>query len=390
MISARPLVPPIVPPLAAGQVLRSLRGTARPGFAPALAAATGYAAARTFDSGRAALAALLRGWTTRGRDEVVLPAYTCWSVPASVVRAGLRVRLVDVDPATFDVAAGALDRVPLERVVAVVGAHLLGRSFDVAGAAARLRERDPAVRLVEDAAQWWPAPGAPGADAVLLSFGRGKPLAIGGGGALLFAGGAPAEANAAATRGGGLGGAAVLLGTLLLARPWLFRFAAALPFLGVGRTVYDPAFPADDALPAWQERLGLELLPRMDALVARRTAHAARLAAALDGLDGWSVPAPGRAPGPLRFPLLAPSRATRDAVLAALARLGVAGSAMYPGTLGDIPELAPHVAGGDADLPGARAIADRLLTLPCYPSLSEAAIDRVAATFRRAVREAGR
>ena len=38
----------------------------------------------------------------RGRYEIVIPAYTCFSVAASAVAAGLRVRLVDVDPRRQD------------------------------------------------------------------------------------------------------------------------------------------------------------------------------------------------------------------------------------------------------------------------------------------------
>src|SRR5467141_1168491 len=36
------------------------------------------------------------------RDEVLIPAFTCYSVPSSVVRAGLRIRLCDQRPDSFD------------------------------------------------------------------------------------------------------------------------------------------------------------------------------------------------------------------------------------------------------------------------------------------------
>jgi perosamine synthetase len=32
------------------------------------------------------------------RTEVIIPGYTCFSVPASIERAGLRVRVCDIDP----------------------------------------------------------------------------------------------------------------------------------------------------------------------------------------------------------------------------------------------------------------------------------------------------
>src|SRR5216683_4010167 len=36
------------------------------------------------------------------RDEVLIPAFTCFSVPSSVVRAGLRIRLCDLHPESLD------------------------------------------------------------------------------------------------------------------------------------------------------------------------------------------------------------------------------------------------------------------------------------------------
>src|SRR3989449_8783143 len=100
------------------------------------------------------------------RDEVLIPAFTCYSVPSSVVRAGLRIRLCDLrlDSLDFDFAqlsamlseaplpqtdarpAGGASDSPVEtrdaadssgssikRVLAVVPTHLFGYPADVAG-----------------------------------------------------------------------------------------------------------------------------------------------------------------------------------------------------------------------------------------------------------------
>src|SRR5437870_9965296 len=59
-------------------------------------------------SGKAALTLILHALKelSPDRDEVLLPAFTCFSVPSSVVRAGLRIRLCDlrVDSLDFDFA----------------------------------------------------------------------------------------------------------------------------------------------------------------------------------------------------------------------------------------------------------------------------------------------
>jgi perosamine synthetase len=54
---------------------------------------------RLVSSGRAALTVLLEAMEQGSeRREVVVPAYTCFSVPSAVARAGLTLRLCDVDP----------------------------------------------------------------------------------------------------------------------------------------------------------------------------------------------------------------------------------------------------------------------------------------------------
>ena len=55
-------------------------------------------------SGKAALTLILQALKELypDRDEVLIPAFTCYSVPSSIVRAGLKVRLCDINPDTLD------------------------------------------------------------------------------------------------------------------------------------------------------------------------------------------------------------------------------------------------------------------------------------------------
>src|SRR5204862_4995012 len=55
-------------------------------------------------SGKAALTLILLALKelSLDRDEVLIPAFTCYSVPSSVVRAGLRIRLCDLRPDSLD------------------------------------------------------------------------------------------------------------------------------------------------------------------------------------------------------------------------------------------------------------------------------------------------
>jgi dTDP-4-amino-4,6-dideoxygalactose transaminase len=55
-------------------------------------------------SGKAALSLILLALKDMypDRDEVLIPAFTCYSVPSAIVRAGLKVRLCDINPNTLD------------------------------------------------------------------------------------------------------------------------------------------------------------------------------------------------------------------------------------------------------------------------------------------------
>jgi dTDP-4-amino-4,6-dideoxygalactose transaminase len=380
-------IPPISVPVASREILSSVLAPRDSGrrFPDALRRATGLSTVDLFGSGRAALSSLLAGLATGDRDEVAVPAYTCWSVPASVVRSGLRVRVLDVDPATLGFDGAAVETVSTARLAAIVGAHLFARSCDVAGLVREIRRRDGAVRVVEDSAQAWPLEAPSPADAVILSFGRGKPVALGGGGAVAHSG-RPLAASDGAGREGGWLDAASLVATKILAKPLLYRLPSSLPFLGIGETVYEPGFDASPRMWSWQERLGSRVVDALPALRARRRDNARRIAEHVRRARGFSLPALPHDDGPLRLPVLAPSRATRERMLRELAARGVSASAMYPGTLLDVAALRPRVVNPDAPIPGARELADRLLTLPVYPTLAESEVERIARAFEEAAR----
>src|ERR1700754_4408975 len=70
-------------------------------LARALAQHGGHRHCRLMSTGRAAMVLALQSMRDAVSDtrltEVIVPAYTCYSVPASVIRAGLQPRLCDID-----------------------------------------------------------------------------------------------------------------------------------------------------------------------------------------------------------------------------------------------------------------------------------------------------
>ena len=143
-------------------------------LAAAVQARQGVHACVPVATGRAGLVLLLRALARRAgpaRDEVAIPSYTCYTVAAAAVVAGLRPRVVDVDPETLDFSEAALDAVDFSRVLAIVPTNLFGLPSNLPALAARARAHD--VFLVDDAAQ---ALGAAVGGRASGTWGAGRPV----------------------------------------------------------------------------------------------------------------------------------------------------------------------------------------------------------------------
>ena len=383
-----------LPPAGRALGLRELAALWRDADAPArlrdaLRERLGVADVHLFRSGREALrVALCEAARRSGRQEVVLPACTCFSVAAAAVAAGLRVRLVDVtlcghiDPA-------ALAQLPLDRAAALVVCNLFGFAEPIPVLAAALR--DTGALVVDDAAQALGAEAADGkagarGDVAILSFGRGKPLSALGGGALVYPRAAPQEAAPAPAPA-----PAQRLRSLLHAlaydaalSPRVFGWLAAVPALGIGETPFEPGF-VHGGIPGEAAALACAVLARFDPDRKDRAAEAEHLAARLSA-DTRLVPlrpAAGATGCYPRLACLAPDAPLRDAAVAALASVGAGVSTMYPSALGQIAALAPHLE-GPSEMPGARALASRLLTLPTHGGLRGERLEAALRALSRA------
>jgi len=322
-------------------------------------------------SGRDALRAVLASASSlTGRDEVVMAAYTCFSVPAAAVACGLRVRIVDVtEDGQIDLKA--FERLPLERAAAVVVCNLFGLAEPIAPLAELCRSVGTLV--IDDAAQ---AFGATAPDGV--AGGRGdKPLSGLGGGAIVWSDW-PAELPDPIAPERALAKAVVRATAYNLAlRPALFRALSSIPALGIGETHFDVDFergPIDPAALA----LAAAALPRANGEASGRAEVALRLAATLGertALRPLLATAGTRGVYPRLF-ALAPDGAKRNAVLEALRPLGAGVTGMYPSALDQVPGLRPHLRGVD-DYPGARNLAGRLLTFPTHGNLKGRRLHRV-------------
>jgi perosamine synthetase len=344
-------------------------------------------------SGRAALTALLQVMG-RGsqRREVVIPAYTCFSVPSAVTRAGFAIRLCDVDPKTLDLDLNSLARIELARVLAIVPSGLYGLPGDLAGLEPMAAAAGAA--LIDDAAQSLGATqdgracGTFG-DAGFYSLGRGKGITTMGGGVLVTARDELARgiAHELSTLPRSLGATALARSFLYagLLAPTRYWLVDRIPFLDLGGSLFAPDFPMA-RLSVYQRRLAALLLPLAGSYNALRRQHAERLRSGIDGIEGIEIPraVPGAHPVYQRFPLLTRDAAHRAGLLARLRAVGIAASASYPTAVGDIPGIARHLAPDQEPCPGAREIATRILTLPTHPRVQPGDVERMVAAIRQA------
>jgi len=390
------VVPPAGAPVPLGAVVRSMVApvSACPPAAECLRNRLGSRNVYFLSSGRAALSILLRAFRNlSNRREVVIPAYTCFSVASAIARAGLVIRLCDIDPKTFDLDLTALSRLDLRAALCVISSGLFGIPGDLSELE-RIARRAGAF-VVDDAAQCLGAtyrgrPCGTFGDAGFYSFGRGKALTTMGGGVLvtnwdnlaamidreMTALGWPPARSIAAT----VAGTVIYAAMLPSSRYWIVD---RLPFLGLGLSRFDPDFPIT-RLSAYQKRLLACLLARLDAYTQVRRHHAARLRSGLEGIEGLEIPRPVEDAEPvyLRFPLLARDEVHRARLLAQLRRAGIGASCSYPTAIDDIPGIAAYLAPNPQPCPAAHSIATRLLTLPTHPSVTAQDVATMVTTVR--------
>jgi len=337
-------------------------------------------------SGKAALTLILSALRELSkRKRVVIPAYTCFSVPSAIVKAGLEVALCDIDPATLDFDPRSLEMSVDEETLCVIPNHLFGVPSNMDLIARLCRERG--AYLVEDAAQAMGGMykgkklGTIG-DAGFFSLGRGKNITCGSGGLIVTNSSeiAPAIERLCSEleTPGFLETAKEFLQLLFMVvfiRPIFYWFPEGLPFLKLGETLFYRQFPVEKlsemkagCLWNWPKRL--------------ETANRVRSVTA--GYFREHLPFKKFSIQPaicyLRLPLILDSRETRDRVYLYSRAKGLGLSRMYPTAVNEIEEIKGMFDG--ESYPGAKEVAERLVTLPTHHLMTERDKEAIYALFR--------
>jgi perosamine synthetase len=339
-------------------------------------------------SGKAALTLILLGLKSLSpKNEVVMPAYTCFSVPSAVCKAGLRVVPCDIDPSTLNVSCDRLEDALTDNTLCVVAQHLFGIPSKIDELRARCESRG--IYLVEDAAQAMGGSrhgrkvGTLG-DVGFFSLGRGKQVTCGSGGIIVTNSSRIAEAiagyYAALPTPGVWAGVKELLQLALLAifiHPTLYWLPSGIQFLRLGQTLFVEEFPVTRL-----SRTRAAVLRRWRRRLAGASEDRATAAADLVQRLGLTRRAIDAIPY-LRVPLLVETRAQRDRIYALSRDRGLGISLMYPTPVNGIPQLGLSLTG--PVFPSATSVAERLLTLPNHHLVSERDRRRLCDLLRSAM-----
>ncbi|MDQ7837639.1 MAG: DegT/DnrJ/EryC1/StrS family aminotransferase [Thermodesulfobacteriota bacterium] len=321
-------------------------------------------------SGRAALTMLLKAMRqlSPDKDEVVLPAYTSFSVPSAVVKAGLKVSLCDIDPETMSPDIDSLKESLSDKTLCFVVCHLYGYPCDMDAILKMAGESG--VFVIDDAAQAMGATykgkalGTFG-DAGIFSLSRGKNITTIDGGIIIT----DSEKIAAELsklelkKAGFLDRLNLIFKAMimsLLLRPHFYWIPQRLPFLKLGLSVFSTEFGLKE-FTGVQAGIGRRMLRRLKQINEGRKKKAGGLMAGLSGCSGVKFPRQiaGAEPVFLRLPV----RLNRIDDCGK-AGLGIVRSYPYP--LNEIDALRPHLVSDGRNFPGAKEFSRRVWTLPTH------------------------
>jgi dTDP-4-amino-4,6-dideoxygalactose transaminase len=332
-------------------------GPAVADFEQAYAAFVGVEQCVGVGNGTDALELALRAAGVGPGGEVVMPANTFIATAEAASRMGAVPVPVDVDPDRLLVDPAAVDAAITPRTQAVVAVHLFGRLAPMAELAAVCAAHG--VPLVEDAAQSQGARlggrGSGGLATVgATSFYPGKNLgAAGDGGAVTTDDvGIAAEVRRLRNHGSAT------------------RYVHDV--IGMNSRL--------DTLQAVYLRAKLDRLEKWNELRARA---AARYDELLDDVPGVVRPPLGEADEHV-WHLYVVQVAERERVLAALGEAGIGAGIHYP-TPVHLTGAYRHLGHGPGTAPVAEAAADRILSLPMHPHLTDVAQQRVVEVLADAV-----
>ena len=347
---------------AVDQVMRSgqlILGDSVRSFERELAAYCGVDHGVGVNSGTDALFLALRGLGLESGDEVITTANTAIPTVAAIVSAGGRPRFVDVDPRTLLMDVSQLEPAVSPRTRGIVPVHLFGQCVDmdvVEAVAAR-----HGLWVLEDCAQ------STGAE----YHGR-RAGAMSRVGAFSFY---PTKVLG----GFGDGGMTVTSDAALAAR------IRRLRVYGTSKTYYAEEHGYNSRLDELHAEILRRRLRRIDEYIARRRVLASRYD---DRFRDAGLDVVGERPGNRHvYHLYVVRHPARDAILDALGQRHIAAGVHYRWPIHRMPAYA-HLGYAEGSLPVTERAAREILSLPMYPSMTDAQQEQVCEALSQILQSA--
>lgn len=347
-------------------------------------------------SGRAALCVLLevfRGLAPGNRDEVVIPSYTCYSVPSTIAKSGLKVLVRDIDQETLDYSIPGLRETDWKRVLCVITANLYGLPNDLPEIS-RIAKENGAF-LIDDASQCMG--GMVGSrfsgtfgDAGVFSLDKGKNITSMQGGIIVTDSdeiaslvGKRVAALPSPPASSVIASSMKLMAYAAFLNPRMYWLPESLPFLNLGTTIYTTEYPVE-SYSALLGGFGASLFRRFDEITAARAGNGLaydRALAGVKGLERISVKK-GSKPVYLRYPALVRDKGRRISMLARLKENGIGATASFPRSVIDLEEIGGILNKAGSSGKNGRDVAERIITLPTHPFVTGEDIERAVSVLK--------
>jgi dTDP-4-amino-4,6-dideoxygalactose transaminase len=311
---------------------------------------TGAAHAVACNSGTDALIMTLRAAGLGMGDEVIVPAYTFFASVSSVIHAGARPVLVDIQPGSYAIDVERAADAITKSTKAIMPVHLFSQTADLM--AVRELADEYNLRIIEDSAE-----------AIGMRVDGRHAGLWGRAGVLSFF---PTKTL------GGLGDAGmVLTGDA--------DIAASVRGQRAGGSHQHVQLGLDSQCDELQAAILLTRLERLDADIARRAELAQRYNERLAPLaPALSTPwlAPAKRPSNQVWYVYLIETGRRDELVSFLTEHGVGTEVYYPRPLTEQPCLR-DLPGAGHPVPVAKLASQRAVALPLYADLTDAQVDRV-------------
>jgi dTDP-4-amino-4,6-dideoxygalactose transaminase len=358
-------------------------------------------------TGRAALTLILQALHDNypDRDEVLIPAFACYSVPSAIVRAGLKVSVCDVNAETFDFDYDQLKKIlspsadrqsqksnnanppDCSRLLAIVPVHLFGLPADIENL--KILNKDSKHLIVEDAAQalgatWNGVKLGTLGDVSFFSLGRGKSFSTVDGGIILTNNDDIAKSIrkklSSVKKYKKLELINLLLSAIYLTifqYPALFWFPKLLPFLRVGDTFYDPYFKIRK-MSGFQAGLAKNWRTKLKNFKKNRQENSRKLIST-NNLNYFQYLNPQNdvLPDLIRLPIRIDDRNLWNNLLRGSNSRGLGIMFTYPDSINAIPELKSVLK--DTSCPVAAKLPHQIVTLPIHSFVAQKDIKKIKA-----------